>query len=102
VTYYPASGANPALAPLKDWSAVSAWFSQFAEPSAAITPPVFAKATELTGGARTEMDKIRALAAFVQKTAYVSIQMNLEHGGGYTPHPAADVLSHNYGDCKDK
>lgn len=102
VTYYPSSGANPALTPMKDWTAVSAWFSQFAEPSAAVTPAISAKANELTAGAKNDLDKIRALAGFVQKTSYVSVQMNLEHGGGYTPHPAADVLSRNYGDCKDK
>ena len=61
-----------------------------------------AKAAELTSGAATEIDKIRAIAAFVQRTNYISIQMNLTRGGGYTPHRAEDVLANNYGDCKDK
>jgi hypothetical protein len=30
------------------------------------------------------------------------VAMNIERGGGYTPHAAAEVLSRNYGDCKDK
>ena len=87
---------------LEDWAAVSAWFAGFSEPSASLTPEISAKASELTRGAVKDLDKIRALAAFVQQTNYVSIQMNIEHGGGYTPHRATDVLSRNYGDCKDK
>ncbi|HEU0123733.1 MAG TPA: hypothetical protein VFQ91_24595, partial [Bryobacteraceae bacterium] len=31
-----------------------------------------------------------------------SVQMNLTRGGGYTPHKASQVLTKNYGDCKDK
>ena len=101
VTYFP--GDNKAgMPPLKDWSAVSAWSSGFADPAAEATDTVRAKAAELTRGVTTEIDKIRAIGAFAQQVNYVSVQMNLTHGGGYTPHPAADVLARNYGDCKDK
>jgi transglutaminase-like putative cysteine protease len=102
VTYFPASVAKAELRPLKDWPAVSGWLSGFVDPPAAVTPAVRAKAQELTGSSRTELDKIKAIAAFAQQTNYVSVQMNLTRGGGYTPHPADQVLSRNYGDCKDK
>jgi transglutaminase-like putative cysteine protease len=102
ITCYPSSAANASLAPLKDWPAVSAWLGGFVEPAAALSPAISAKAADLTRGASSDMDKIRRLAEFVQKTNYVSVNMNLTHGGGYTPHLADDVLSRNYGDCKDK
>lgn len=102
VTYFPSSSANPALRSLKDWPAVSAWLSGFMDPPAEPTAAVRAKAAELTGQAKNEMDKIRAIAAFAQQTNYVEVSMNVARGGGYTPHSADQVLARNYGDCKDK
>jgi Domain of Unknown Function with PDB structure (DUF3857)/Transglutaminase-like superfamily len=101
VTYFP-TGANPALRSLKDWAAVSQWLSGFIDPPAEPTPIVRTKAAELTAGSKTELDKIRAIAAFAQQTNYVEVAMNLTKGGGYTPHSAEQVLTRNYGDCKDK
>jgi hypothetical protein len=102
VTYFPAAGSNPSLRSLKDWSAVSQWLSGYMDPPAEPTAMVRAKSAELTSGARTELDKIRAIAAFAQQTNYVEVAMNLTRGGGYTPHSAEQVLTRNYGDCKDK
>jgi len=102
VTFFPPSAANPSLRSLKDWPAVSQWLAGFMDPPAEPTAVVRAKAAELTNGAKTEMDKIRAIAAFAQQTNYVEVAMNLTRGGGYTPHPAEQVLTRNYGDCKDK
>ena len=89
----PPPAANPALHSLKDWAAVSQWLSGFMDPPAEPTAAVRAKAAELTAGAKTEMDKIRAIAAFAQQTNYVEVSMNVERGGGYTPHSAEQVLS---------
>jgi hypothetical protein len=102
VTYFPTSAASPALRTLKDWAAVSLWLSGFMDPPAEATPAVRAKAAELTSGLQTEIDKIRAIAAFAQQTNYVEVSMNVTRGGGYTPHVAEQVLTRNYGDCKDK
>ena len=102
INYYPASDARPELRPLRNWAATSAWLSGFSEPAAAVTEAVRSKALELTAGATTEAEKLRRLGKFVQKTNYVEVAMNLERGGGYTPHPADEVLARNYGDCKDK
>jgi transglutaminase-like putative cysteine protease len=96
-------GENKAgLHTLKDWAAVSAWMSELADPSAEPNDAVRAKAAELTAGLTTEADKIRAIARFSQQVNYVSVQLNVTRGGGYTPHRADQVLAHNYGDCKDK
>jgi transglutaminase-like putative cysteine protease len=102
VTYFPASTAKPELVPFKDWHSVSAWQASFADPAAEVTPSIRAKSDELTSGAKTEADKIRSIAAFVQQTNYVSVDLNVMHGGGYIPRPASQVLAKNYGDCKDK
>jgi hypothetical protein len=101
VTYFP-TGANPALPSLRTWGSVSQWLSGLMDPSVEPTPVVRAKAAELTAGAKTELEKIRAIAAFAQQTNYVEVSMNVTRGGGYTPHPAEQVLTRNYGDCKDK
>ena len=102
VTYFPSTAANPVLRPLKDWPTVSAWLANFVDPPAIPTSAVRSKSNELTSTSKSALDKIRAIAAFTQQTNYVSVDMNVTHGGGYTPHSADQVLSKNYGDCKDK
>jgi transglutaminase-like putative cysteine protease len=102
VSWFPAGENKAGLKALKDWTDVSSWLSAFVDPPADPGDAVRAKAAELTAGAQTELEKIRAIAAFVQRANYVSIQMNLTYGGGYAPHRAEDVLAKNYGDCKDK
>lgn len=102
VSYYPPDGNRPGLRPLKDWASVSAWLAELADPSSQVSPLIQARAESLVGGASSESAKIAAIAAFVQQTNYVSVQLNTNRGGGYVPRPAADVLTSNYGDCKDK
>ncbi|MBL8230132.1 MAG: transglutaminase domain-containing protein [Bryobacterales bacterium] len=101
LTFYP-TGDNTALRTMKDWASVSAWLAELSDAQSAVTPAIQTKASQLVAGATDELAKIRAIAAFAQQTKYVSIQMNLTRGGGYTPHKADEVLTKNYGDCKDK
>jgi hypothetical protein len=101
LTYFP-SGGESGLHPMKDWRAVSGWLSALADRQAEVTPEIRAKAAQLTAGTATPLAQIAAIGAFVQQTHYISVQMNITRGGGYTPHRAADVLAKNYGDCKDK
>ena len=102
VSYFPPSDNRQGLKGLKDWTEVSSWMSTLVEPAADATEAVRAKARQLTAGATTELDRIRAIAAFTQHTKYVEIALNLTRGGGYTPHRAEETLARNYGDCKDK
>lgn len=102
VSYFPPTDNRGGLQGLKDWASVSAWLSPTVDPPAEVTDSIRGKAIGLTTGASTELDKIRALAAFVQQTNYVEVDLNLTSGGGYTPRRAADTLTRNYGDCKDK
>jgi hypothetical protein len=87
---------------VKDWNAQSALEAGFYDPAAEVSETVRRKAQELTAGSTMELDKIRAIGAFVQKTNYVAVAINLARGGGLTPHIADQVLARNYGDCKDK
>src|SRR6202008_2631020 len=66
------------------------------EPAAAIR----AKAAELTKGMTDDAAKLRALYSFVStQYRYIGIAFGI---GRFQPHAAEDVLSNNYGDCKDK
>ena len=102
ISYFPPADNRAGLAGLKDWTAVSAWLARLMDPSADVTAAIQAKAAQLTANAPGELDKIRAIGAFVQATTYVSVDMNITRGGGYTPHDAEETLKRNYGDCKDK
>lgn len=84
------------------WESVSSWLSTLQDSPAAGAAALTAKARELTASAATPLDRIAAIGRYVQKVQYISIQTGLGRGGGYKPHPAADVLAKNYGDCKDK
>lgn len=43
---------------------------------------------------------MQALASYVQQDIrYVAIELGI---GGFQPHPAKEIFSHHYGDCKDK
>ena len=61
-----------------------------------------AKARELTANSKTDLDRIRAIAHFVQRLQYISIDIGVGKGNGYRPHAATQVLAKAYGDCKDK
>ncbi|MEN6601456.1 MAG: transglutaminase domain-containing protein [Bryobacteraceae bacterium] len=102
LNYYPAASANPRLRRVDDWRSVSSWMSELTDPAATVTPAIERKAVELTRGASSDLDKVKAIAAFAQKVNYISVQLNVTRGGGYTPHPAESILAKNYGDCKDK
>src|SRR5262249_10321762 len=72
------------------------------DPPAEVTEPIRTKTAQLTANSATEIEKIHAIAAFVQQTNYVDVQLNITKGGGYTPRRAEETLARNYGDCKDK
>lgn len=85
-----------------NWTEVSRWTNTLYEPQVIVDDAVAAKAQELTAGAKTELDKIRAIASFVQNLQYISIDIGVGSGNGYRPRPSNLVLGRGYGDCKDK
>lgn len=82
-----------------DWPDVSRWYDALSAPSAAPDAALTAKAQAITRDARTDGERVRAIARYVQGVKYVSIQIGM---GRFRPHAAAEVLAKSYGDCKDK
>jgi Domain of Unknown Function with PDB structure (DUF3857)/Transglutaminase-like superfamily len=99
VSYIPARRELPGF---DDWPSVSRWLATLANPQAAAHATLTSKTKELTATAGSELDRIRAIARYVQGVQYISIQTGIGRGGGYKPHAAIEVFTKNYGDCKDK
>ncbi len=65
-----------------------------------MTPAIEAKAKQLTRNLSNDDEKLRAIYRFVSVNIhYVGLDFGI---GRYQPHSAEDVLSNEYGDCKDK
>src|SRR3954465_4059969 len=83
-----------------NWKEMGNWYQNLTTGRRDATPEIKQKDAELTAGAPTQLERMRALARFVQhEIRYVAIELGI---GGYQPHAAADVFGHRYGDCKDK
>lgn len=82
------------------WEQVGAWYNSLQRDSLIVTPAIQAKADALTKGLTSNDDKLRAIFNDVAlHIHYVGLDFGI---GRYQPHPADDVLSNEYGDCKDK
>ncbi|MDQ1708295.1 MAG: hypothetical protein QOJ88_1506 [Pyrinomonadaceae bacterium] len=96
------SSAAASTRVFENWSQVSRWGTALHDPQAVLDASVIAKARELTANSKTELERIRAIAHFVQNLQYISIDIGVGRGNGYRPHSASQVLAKAYGDCKDK
>jgi hypothetical protein len=102
ISYMPAKGGASSIMGARSfasWTDVSRWYSELSDPQSAPDDAIALKARELTAGAKTELDKIRAIGRYVQDIQYISIQIGV---GRFRPHSAAEVFAKRYGDCKDK
>ena len=104
VSYYPpaANAQSLSIKTFSNWGQVAVWMSEMEDPQVMVDDALARKAYELTALAQTEYEKIRAIAQYVQKIQYISIQTGLGRGGGYRPHASTEVFAKSYGDCKDK
>ena len=83
-----------------NWKEMGSWYGNLTTGRQDASPAIKQKVAELTAGTSDPLNKMRALARFVQHDIrYVAIELGI---GGFQPHPAADVFGHRYGDCKDK
>jgi transglutaminase-like putative cysteine protease len=99
VTYFPRTEEARSKSHAS-WGDVGQWYAKLASSSLQSTPEIRRKVAELTAGAATALEKIHALAVFVQREVrYVAIEVGI---GGYQPHAAREVFAQRYGDCKDK
>jgi hypothetical protein len=98
VSFAPAGGGQGKT--FANWRDMGMWYVDLTRGRRDASPEIRQKAEALTVSATTPLAKMRALASFVQRDIrYVAIELGI---GGYQPHPAVDVFTHRYGDCKDK
>ena len=97
VSFLPPGG--PALNGFANWQQMGDWYQNLTGGKTDASADIKQKAAALTAGMPAQWDKVRALARFVQhEIRYVAIELGI---GGWQPHPAAEVFTHRYGDCKD-
>lgn len=99
IKYFP---NNPALRAKSSgsWKEIGLWYDALTQSSRTDSPQIRQKVAGLTQGVSDPVQKIRALAGFVQRDVrYFAVEIGI---GGYRPHPAPQVFAHLYGDCKDK
>lgn len=98
VSFFTSTG--PALNANADWNAMGKWYFNLVGGRVDASPDIKQEVTALTASKATSLQKMQAIAAFVQHDIrYVAIELGI---GGLQPHSATDVFSHHYGDCKDK
>ena len=84
----------------KSWEDVGQWYAALERDRIVPDEKIRAKVEELVRDRKSEREKIETLYEFVAKNfRYVSLSLGQ---GRYQPHAASDVLSNQYGDCKDK
>ncbi len=88
------------LTTFKNWDEVGRWYATLQKSQIELTPAIRAKAAELVNGATTDDAKLDAIYRYVAtQFRYISVSFGQ---GRYQPHSADEVLSNQYGDCKDK
>jgi hypothetical protein len=98
VSFFPPGGAS--INGFSSWQEMGKWYANLTGGRRDASPAIAQQVAALTGSTHSQLEKMRALAQFVQHDIrYVAIELGI---GGWQPHAAADVFTHHYGDCKDK
>ena len=96
----PPGTQNGPVTEFLSWRGMGLWYLDLARSRLDASPAIKQKVTELSAPEATPLEKMQALAAFVQSDIrYVAIELGI---GGFQPHAASDVLTQRFGDCKDK
>lgn len=83
-----------------NWNDYAAWETQLVAPMRDASPALQQKVQELAPASMPALERIKVLARFAQRDIrYAAIEVGI---GGFQPHPASQVFSNRYGDCKDK
>jgi len=99
ISFFPAGGPSTRNG-FSNWKQMGDWYSELTNGRRDPSPQIKAEVAALTAGKTLPTQQMQALAEFVQHDVrYVEIRLGI---GGWQPHPASDVFSHRYGDCKDK
>jgi transglutaminase-like putative cysteine protease len=88
---------------LSDWHDVSKWYWTLSQPHLEATTPELKKTVaDLTAGATTDTEKMKALFYFVsQKIRYMGLTPEKDRPG-FEPHDVCLTFSKQYGVCRDK
>lgn len=98
VSFFPPGGAS--ANGFASWQEMGNWYRKLTDGRRNPSPPITQQVATLTATTPTPLEKMKALAQFVQHDIrYVAIELGI---GGFQPHAASDVFVHHYGDCKDK
>ena len=93
-------GGDPQHNEFIDWDGIGKWYSNLVGERDRTSGPIREEVAQLTASKSTQLEKMQALAQFIQSDIrYVAIELGI---GGWQPHEAPDIFSHRYGDCKDK
>ena len=99
ISFFPPGGLSRTNG-FVDWQSMGDWYSNLIDSRLVSSAQIKQEVTVLTASRTTILQKMQAIAEFVQHDIrYVGIELGI---GGWQPHPAADVFGHRYGDCKDK
>jgi hypothetical protein len=99
VSLFPPGGLSPSNG-FSNWREMGNWYLFLTNGRIDASNEIRQEVASLTTSAPTILDKMRAIAQFVQHDVrYVAIELGI---GGWQPHRATDVFAHHYGDCKDK
>jgi hypothetical protein len=98
VSFFPPGGAS--ANGFSSWQEMGNWYRNLTNGRREASPEIGQQVASVTSSAGTPLEKMKALAKFVQHDIrYVAIELGI---GGWQPHAASDVFQHRYGDCKDK
>lgn len=92
--------ADVQLSSFQSWAEVGAWYDKLQSDRVVPDASIRAKAAELTKDSTNEDAELRAIYDYVStQIHYIGVAFGI---GRYQPHGAAEILSNQYGDCKDK
>ncbi len=99
ISYFTAGGPSVKNG-FSDWRGMGNWYLKLVSDRMDASEQIKQEVTSLTASNTNSLQKMQALAEFVQRDIrYVAIELGI---GGWQPHAAPDVFAHRYGDCKDK
>jgi hypothetical protein len=98
VTLLPAGGNTQKG--FENWKEEGIWEAGLQRGRRDASPEIKQKVAQIVAGSTNPEAKMKSIALYVQKDIrYVAIELGI---GGWQAHPAADIFTHKYGDCKDK
>jgi Domain of Unknown Function with PDB structure (DUF3857)/Transglutaminase-like superfamily len=98
LSFFPPGG--PGQKGFSNWQQMGLWYVNLLQGRREASPDIKQAVVAMTASSATVLKKMQVIANFVQHDIrYVAIEFGI---GGWQPHPAPEVYTHRYGDCKDK